>query len=112
MSESQSRYSIVERLTSRKLDIMSAKAELDDGLRNKQTNLNSLEQDYKDWLGDIEENIKRDKRSKEKKILNAKNIVKNTKERIIEKQKVYDEKIKALELALKSIQQISKSQST
>ena len=33
MSESQSRYSIVERLTRTKLDIMSAKSELDDGVK-------------------------------------------------------------------------------
>ena len=42
MSESQSRYSIVERLTQRKLDIMGAKSDLKEELKHKQQKIEEL----------------------------------------------------------------------
>ena len=53
MSESQSRYSIVERLTQKKLDIISEILELDEEVRIKELKLEQLKKEFGDWKGDI-----------------------------------------------------------
>jgi hypothetical protein len=112
MSESQSRYSIVERLTRTKLDIMSAKQELKEELKLKKQKIEDLEQDLQNWSQDIEEDIKRQKRIKERQIENAKRDSQNSDDRLEEKMKVYDNKIQAIDKALKSIEEISKTTPT
>ena len=112
MSESQSRYSIVERLTRTKLDIMSAKSDLSQELKVKEQKVSDLEKDYKNWLEDIEEDIKRQKRIKEREIEDAKRDYQNALDRQKVKEKVYDEKIDAINIALQSVEEISKTTPT
>src|SRR3989344_166709 len=92
MGESQSRYSIVERLTSNKIE-KSQK-----GLEN--------------WKKDIIEDNKREQRKRELEIEKAIQEAGNFKEMLSEREKVYDEQIKAIEDALKSIEEISKTSPT
>jgi len=112
MSESQSRYSIVERLTKTKLDIMTAKSELKEQVINQKQKINDLDKDLSNWLQDSKEDKKREERTRNRQIETAKRNLKNLKERLEEKHKVYDTKLKALEDALNSIEEISKSTPT
>lgn len=112
MGESQSRYSIVERLTQRKLDIMTAKSELNEQLKHKEQKIVELRKDLDNWNKDIEEDIRRQRRKEERKIEKAQQDFNNSRERMTEKEKTYDNKIKAIEEALKSIEEISKTSPT
>ena len=109
MGESQSRYSIVERLTKIKLDIMTAKSELKESTKHKEQIIEELRKDVENWNTDIEEDIKREKRNKEREIEKAQQDYQNTKERLEEKERVYDEKLRAIDKALSSIEEISKT---
>ena len=62
MVESQSRYSIVERLTTRKLEIMSSKSKLKENVISKEQNVEKLKKDLENWKKDIQEDIKREQR--------------------------------------------------
>lgn len=109
MVESQSRYSIVERLTQRKLEVMNEKASLSEETTEKEQNIDKLKKEFENWKKDIQEDIKRDERSHEIKIEMAAQDSKNLKEQMVEKEKFFDEQIKAIEEALGSIEEISKS---
>ena len=112
MGESQSRYSIVERLTQTKLDIMSAKSDLKEELKHKEQKIVEVKKDLENWNKDVEEDVRRERRNKEKMIEKAQHDYENTRERLVEKEKVYDQKIKALDEALKSVEEISKTSPT
>lgn len=112
MTESQSRYSIVERLTRTKLDIMTAKSELKEEVKGKKQRIADLEKDFENWLQDVEEDTKRDKREKERQIENATRDYENTMERLEEKEEVYNSKLTAIDEALKSVEEISKTSPT
>ena len=109
MSESQSRYSIVERLTQRKLEIISAKADLAEELRAKTQHIDDLTKSLADWETDVEDGVKRDRRNKEREIENAKTEASNAEQRMAAKKASYDEKVVAVEDALKRIEDVSKS---
>ncbi len=112
MSESQSRYSIVERLTQTKLDIMTAKSDLKEELKHKEQKIEELKIDLENWNKDVEEDVKREKRKKERSIERSKQEFQNMKERIVEKEQIYETKIDAIQDALKSIEEISKTSQT
>lgn len=112
MSESQSRYSIVERLTQRKLDIISSKSDLKEDLRHKEQKVEELKKDLENWDKDVEEDNRRERRNKEKEIDKSVQKYQNLKERMAEKGQIYDQKINAIGEALKSIEEISKTSPT
>lgn len=112
MTESQSRYSIVERLTQHKLEIMSNKSKLKEDVKTKEQHIDKLKKDLKNWKTDIQEDVKREDRRKELEIERAAQEFENAKERMKDKEKVFDEQIKAIEAALKSIEEISKTSPT
>ncbi|MBT5022843.1 hypothetical protein HOK51_03945 [Candidatus Woesearchaeota archaeon] len=109
MSESQSRYSIVERLTQRKLDIMTAKFKLKEELIHKEQKISELRQDLENWDKDISEDISRERRQKERLVEQAIQIHSNFSERMADKEEIFDKKIIAIESALKSLEEISKT---
>ena len=112
MAESQSRYSIVERLTKKKLELMSSKSNLKQDVKSKEQKISKLKKNLENWKKDIEEDIKREQRKKELDIEKATQKFNNSKENLIERENVYDEQIKAIEHALKSIEEISKTSPT
>jgi len=112
MSESQSRYSIVERLTKKKLEIMNSKSKLNSDVKTKKQKIDKLRKDLENWKKDVQEDIKREERKKEIEIERASQDFENSKEQKSEKEKVYDEQIKAIENALNSIEEISKTSPT
>ncbi len=112
MSESQSRYSIVERLTQNKLEIMNSKSKLNADLKYKKQKIEVLKKNLTNWQKDIQEDIKREQRKKELEVEEAIQNYENAGEQKTEKEKVYDEQINAIEKALKSIEEISKTSPT
>ena len=109
MSESQSRYSIVERLTHQKLDIMGAKSKLAEDVKDREQVAERLKKNIENWKKDIPENIKREERGFKIELEKAQEEADYAKTRQKEKEKVYDEKIKAIEDALDKIEEISKT---
>ena len=112
MSESQSRYSIVERLIKRKLEIMSSKSNLKEDVKKKEQKIGKLRKGLENWKKDIQEDIKREQRKKEIEIEKIVQESNNSTENLADKENVYDEQIKAIEQALKSIEEISKTSPT
>jgi len=109
MSESQSRYSIVERLTQRKLEIMSSKSSIKEDVKRKEQKIEKLKGDLLNWKNDVQEDIKREERKMELEVEKAKQEFENSKHQMTEKEKVFDQQIIAIESALKSIEEISKT---
>lgn len=112
MSESQSRYSIVERLTQKKLDIISAKSELDEDMKKKAEKVEQLKKDLDDWENDVQQDTERTKRMKQREIERSKMVAENAKQRKAEKENAYDDKIKTVDKALERIEEISKTSPT
>src|SRR3989344_2755905 len=100
MSESQSRYSIVERLTQKKLDIISQKLELDEDLRKKHQEIEQLNKDLVDWESDIQQDIERTRRLKQREIEKAEIHSENAKQRKTAKENALNEKITSIDKAL------------
>ena len=109
MVESQSRYSIVERLTSSKLDIITAKSQLDNDIVMKKQTVEEAEADLKDWEKNIQSEVAKEKQDKKRHIEKLKTMAKNTADRKQIKSKTYDEKIAAIDNALVQIQKISET---
>jgi len=112
MSESQSRYSIVERLTQKKLDIISEKLGLESDLKHKQQKVEQLKKELTDWEGDIQQDIERTKRLKKREIEKAVMESENAKERKNAKEEALNEKVEAVDRALERIEEISKTSPT
>ena len=112
MSESQSRYSIVERLTQSKLDIISEKLELDDDLKRKEQKVEQLKKELSDWEDDIQQEIEKTKRLKQREIEKAEISSGNARDRKEANQEALKEKISAIEKALERIEEISKTSPT
>ena len=112
MSESQSRYSIVERLTRKKLEIMSSRSNLKQDVKSKEQVIDKLKKDLENWKKDIQEDIKREQRKMELDIERVIQEFNNSKEQLKDKENVYNEQIVAIEDALKSIEEISKTSPT
>jgi len=109
MSESQSRYSIVERLTDKKLELMNQKAGLKAEVTNCELRAAKSKNDLENWKKDIQEDIKRSQRQKEIEIERANQDAKDARARLSDKEKSFDEQIKAVENAINSIEEISKT---
>jgi len=112
MTESQSRYSIVERLTQKKVDIISEKLELDEDLKVKQQKVELLKKSLADWENDIHQDIERTKRLKKREIEHAGTDSENAKQIKAAKEAAFDEKTKAIDKALERIEEISKASPT
>lgn len=111
MSESQSRYSIVERLTKQKLDIMTAKANLIDEITQAEQSVVTMEADIVEDKKVIESEAKKHKTDLDRALKGTKNNVKNLKGRQGAKGKLFERKISAIDDALIKLEDISKSQS-
>jgi len=109
MSESQSRYSIVERLTRAKLDIISAKANLDSDVKVTEQEVISLKEDLKDWENNVKSATEKDKRDKQREIKRAERNANNCKDKKKVKENSYNEKVKAIDEALGRIEKISET---
>ena len=112
MSESQSRYSIVERLTQIRLDIISEKLELDEDIKLKQQTIEQLKKDLDDWEENIQKDNERLKRLKQREIEKAQISSENAKQIKSAKEEALNEKIDSIDKALERIEEISKTSPT
>jgi hypothetical protein len=109
MSESQSRYSIVERLTKEKLEIISAKSNLDSDITVKKQAVDEAKADLSDWEKNIKSDVEELRQKKKREIEKLERAAKNAAEKKKIKANTYEEKIKAINEALVQIQQISET---
>ena len=111
MSESQSRYSIVERLNSKKLDIISSKTKLTEEVEEAKYRVEKLKSDLLNWEMNIKQDIERTKREKEMKIKDAEREAEDISRRKSAVEKSLNEQINAITEALERIEKISESAS-
>lgn len=109
MSESQSRYSIVNELTETKLEIITAKSNLDSEVKIAKQRTEELREELKDWEASQKDESARTKREKEREIKKAVRDASNAEEKKKTKGVAYEEKLKAIDEALDKIQKISES---
>ena len=109
MSESQSRYSIVERMNKSKLDIMSAKADLKDSIKTAEQKVDALKKEIDSKKKQIQARADAEKSELDAELIKQQNIATNLKERQPDKEALFDAKIKSVDSALEKIESISKS---
>ena len=108
MGESQSRYSIVERLTQEKLKIIDEKANLDLEITEAEQKLEEERKKLEDWKSDVKEDVIRTERIKERAIELAEITLKNAKEQKELREGTCDNKLQILDEALEKLEEISK----
>ena len=109
MSESQSRYSIVERLTNKKLGIMDDSLEYDNELENKKADIYKKEKELVTWTAFAEEEMLRQKAHKVQIIALAKKELEHLQTTKKAKEASCKLKMNELDRALKAVTEISKS---
>jgi len=112
MSESQSRYSIVERLTRSKLDIMTSKSKLKEEVISKEQKVQDLKKDLDNWKQDYKTEKARLEREKTIQIEKAERDLVSTNKLLDNKEKDFNEKVGVLDKSLTSIEEISKTSPT
>ncbi len=112
MTESQSRYSIVERLTQKKIDIISEDLELDEEVKRKKQRIEQLKKELEDWENDITQDTEKTRRLKQREIEKAEIASDNSVERKAAKIEAIKDKLKAIDKALERIEEISKTSPT
>lgn len=112
MSESQSRYSIVERLTSKKLDIISSKTKLAEEVEDAKHKIEKLRSELKNWEMNIKQDNERTKREKEIQINEAETDAEDIIKRKSAIESSLNEQIKTIDESLDKIQKISETAPT
>lgn len=112
MSESQSRYSIVERLTRSKIDILEEGIGIKENISIKENNLVNMETEFKNWEEEVVQENKIERSRRLAIIEKARRELENSKQRAESKKEIVSEKIATIDSALKSIEDISKSSPT
>ncbi len=112
MTESQSRYSIVERLTQKKLELISEGSELDEEVKKKKQLIEHLKKELDDWESDLEQDTEKKRRIKQREIEKAEIGSNNAVDRKMAKVEDIKDKIKAIDKALERIEEISKNSPT
>lgn len=107
MGESMSRYSIVERVTKMKLEVMEQKSRLDEKLTQAEQQLQLLSKNLEDDKRVIEENSKTEQRRLTRRLEEAQFEVQNLKTSKNKKEQMLNDQITALDSALQSIKDIS-----
>ena len=109
MSESQSRYSIVERLTSKKLDLIGDKTNLSQEVEDAKQKVEKLKSDLDNWEKDVVQNTERMRREKEISIKDAEQDSQNVEKRKSASEESINNQIKTIDEALDKIQKISET---
>ena len=109
MGESMSRYSIVERLTTQKLNIITAKSQLQGDVETKKQLVTEAKSELKDWVKSVKEEQKKEKREMERRIERSEREAENAESRKENKEAAFDLKIKTIDDALTRIEEISKT---
>ena len=111
MSQSQSRYSIVERLTSTKLALISKRNAFVEEIEDAEQIITEMRKNLDYWKEDIKIEVEREERDREKKISIEESKLEFLKSQKEPRQKVVNEKLDEINKALKAIENISESAS-
>ena len=109
MESSQSRYSIVARLTQIKMDIMDNINQLDIGVINKEQELKEAELNFQEWQTNVKQEEARTEKALKRDIAKLKSDLEIVGKRKQEVALHYKAKIVELDKALKAIEEISKT---
>lgn len=112
MSGSESRYSIVERLTNTKLGLVDSQSQIDEKLAENEQTIQSFENDLEVYKEQSQEDIVREIKQKENEINKLKTALGFDKKQKETKLKAIDTKIEQLDNALKAIEKISETAPT
>lgn len=105
--ESQSRYSIVERLVQKKIEILTAKGKLNDEQKLLAQKVDEMQKDYTGWQQTYKNEQLQHEREMRRNIERAINNRDNAKANMKDKSAMFDEELKVIDAALKSIERIS-----
>lgn len=108
-SESQSRYSIVERLTEKKLSIMDEKQQIEGKIQGKKTEIEQYKNQIEVEKRESQEKLKTDIEMYEQRIKRLEQEIAQEEKGKGTKSALCDEKIKQIDIALKAVQDISES---
>ena len=109
MSESQSRYSIIERLTNTKLSLLGENENLDREIIQAQNNAKYLEKEQASLKEELTRKMEQTLRQKEQEVERAKDEVLIAKQKKEEVSKTISAKIAEIDRAIKSVEEVSKS---
>ena len=107
-----SRYSIIERLADKKLEIIDNKNGLSEEVTKLEQTIKEKEKSLKDWNTDITQDVERTRRIKEQEINILNDRLLNLKSNVENKKKHYEEKIVEIDKSIKAIEEISKTAPT
>ncbi len=88
---------------------MNSKSNLKEEVKLMEQRIDKLKKDLNNWENDVQEDLRRDRRTRERLIEKATLDFNNLKDQMNDKEMVFDEQINAVEKALESIEEISKS---
>lgn len=108
MGESQSRYSIVERLSDKKLALMQERDSLEEDIANMKTQLAAATRRKEQWMKDVELENKRKERSFDNEIEELGQRVRALEKGVDMRRKSYDTRIAEINKALETIETVSK----
>ena len=108
---SQSRYSIVERLTTQKLEVMETKQKIESDIEAKRLQVKQLKQNLVKKKHELDEDLNRYKEDIEQTIDLLEQEIAGSEKTKTSKSALCDAKIKELDAALKSIATISAASS-
>jgi len=109
MSESQSRYSIVQNMAMKKLELLDQKAAYDLEIQELEQEIANREKGIAVLKKTSAENLQRDLNSRDREIANLKMKITYKKSKQKSNEKLVDLKIVELDKALKAIEKISES---
>jgi len=112
MTDSQSRYSIVERLAMTKLSLLDAKANLDSQIQDMKQELENKEKGIEALKKASLENLERDISTRRREIGNLRSGIAYQLKNKPKQEKVIESKITEIDKALNSIQKISETAPT
>lgn len=107
MSESQSRYSIVERLAMKKLELLDDKAKYDREVQELEQEIENRTKGITVLKKTAAENLQRDINGREREISNLKMKIAYKKRKQASYEKLIDSKIAEVEKAMKALEKIS-----
>lgn len=109
VSESQSRYSIVERLTERKLNIIRERSELDEAIKRREIELAEEQQKKLDYKNEVQRQVEAKEEDFNRDIGRANDRLGLAKVQKVKKEAAFAEQLAAIDVALKQIEEVSKS---
>jgi len=104
-----SRYSIVERLTNKKLSLLDESGRLDSEIERKEQELVTDKQEFKTWEATVQEEVKRTADSKQSEIIRQEADIKFLKEAKDNKETILKVKMGEIDKALIQLETISKA---